>query len=225
MAFDEEINSAINRALTALRGKVDRDLGLFGQELFAAMRSTVQAQIDEVREAARAQDPERANVARLLDQIRSLDRARSLSEALDVLAQSACQEVERAAVLVVGGDGFRGWRASGFGVFVADPRSLVVGGDSAGIVSTVRPGVEAGPSVTEEADLPAFARGAGSRYALALPITLDDRVVAVLYADATPDEGAATSRWPAVLDVMAHYTSRVLESLTVRQAVGATLAG
>jgi hypothetical protein len=74
-------------------------------------------------------------------------------------------------------------------------------------------------------DLPAFARdGGGARFALALPIVVGGAVVAVLYADRPADDAAGDEdRWSATLDVLAHYASKVLEALTVHQAVGLSL--
>jgi hypothetical protein len=69
--------------------------------------------------------------------------------------------------------------------------------------------------------LPSFARTAGARHAAALPITVGGRVVAVLYADATPvDSPSGASRWPATLEVLARHASRALEAMTVQQATG-----
>jgi len=48
--------------------------------------------------------------------------------------------------------------------------------------------------------------------------------VAVLYADAPRlDMPSASSRWPAILDVLVRHTSRVLEAVTVQQAAGLPL--
>jgi hypothetical protein len=72
--------------------------------------------------------------------------------------------------------------------------------------------------------LPAFAQGAGARDALALPILLGGTVAAVLYADTPADGPAASSRWPATLDVLARHAGRVLEAMTIRHITGLSSA-
>ena len=78
---------------------------------------------------------------------------------------------------------------------------------------------------TEGAGLPAFARdGGGARFSLALPLVVGGAVVVVLYADRpTGDAGGDADRWVATLDVLARHASKVLEALTVEQAVGLSL--
>jgi hypothetical protein len=173
-----------------------------------------------------------AQSARLANAVRSLDEGRSLGEVLDTLAECAGHEVERAAVLIVKGDRLRGWALSGFGTAAPPARSIDLSFEEAGLpgavvptgVAVSRPAVDPGMSAERQPALPPFAQDAGSRHALALPITVAGAVVAVLYADAARAETpSASSRWPAILDVLARHASRVLEAMTVQQAAGLPL--
>ena len=91
-------------------------------------------------------------------------------------------------------------------------------------VSVSRPAVEPGDvQGSRQPALPSFAQDAGARHAVALPITVGGRVVAVLYADASPSSApSAASRWPAALEVLARHASRALEAMTVQQVTGLT---
>jgi hypothetical protein len=73
--------------------------------------------------------------------------------------------------------------------------------------------------------LPPFAReaGGGARNALALPVVVAGAVVAVLYADATSGSPRETEQWPSMLDLLTRHASKVLEALTVQQAIGLSL--
>lgn len=173
-----------------------------------------------------------AQAARLADAVRSLDEGRALGEVLDTLSECAGHEVDRAAVLVVKGERLRGWALSGFGPSGPPPRSIELSLDEAGLpgavvrtgVAVSRPAVDPGMSSERQPALPPFAQDAGSRHALALPITVGGAVVAVLYADAPRlDAPSASSRWPAILDVLVRHTSRVLEAMTVQHAAGLPL--
>ena len=170
-----------------------------------------------------------AQTASLANGIRSLDEAQSLSDVLDILAECSGREVERAAVLVVKDTRLLGWRFSGFGATVESPRSVALAFDEAGLpgavvrngVAVSRPAVEPGASEERQPALPPFAQDAGTRHALALPLTVGGAVVAVLYADSPGDvTRSLSSRWPAVLDMLVRHASRTLEAMTVQRAAG-----
>jgi colicin import membrane protein len=181
--------------------------------------------LDQARAAAHALDHE--HTKRLVHAIRMLDDARSIGEVLEVLTQGAAREAERVAVLVARGDRLAGWSAVGFGEHLAPPRTLEIDPEHAGLAGTVlRSGAPASRSGTDGADrsvLPPFAIDAGRRDVLALPVIVGGAAVAVLYADALTTDTRGVDRWPSVLDVLARHASRVLEALTVQQAVGLSL--
>ena len=210
-------------------------------QLAAAATNTERRQAGAVERAKTdAQQAALAHAARFADAIRSLDEARTLGDVLETLAECAAREVNRAAVLLVKGDRLNGWRLAGFGSAPSTAlgagapaaKSIDLSLDEAGLPGAVvrtgitvsRPAVEPGPSQARQPALPPFAQDAGARHALALPVTVGGVVVAVLYGDAPRlDKPSDSSRWPAMLDVLARHASRVLEAMTVQQAAGLSL--
>ncbi len=202
-------------------------------QLAAAASNTERRQAGAVEGAKTdAQQAALAHAARFADAIRSLDEARALGDVLETLAECAAREVDRAAVLLVKGDRLTGWRLAGFGPSAPAAKSIDLSLDEAGLPGAVvrtgivvsRPVVEPGPSQARQPALPPFAQDAGARHALALPVTVGGVVVAVLYGDAPRlDRPSDSSRWPAMLDVLARHASRVLEAMTVQQASGLSL--
>lgn len=201
----------------------------------AVVRAEVERVTAEAAERARV-DGYQAEVAasvRLVDAIRALDEAGSLGSVLDCLTERAAREAERAAVMIVRGERLRGWRFSGF-EDAGPPTSVDLDLDAAGLPGVV---VRTGSAVsrfipdtdqekdTRQARLPPFAVGAGARHATAAPVLVAGHVVGVVYADAPQlDAPPATSRWPAVIEVLARHASRVLEAMTVERATGFSLA-
>ena len=171
---------------------------------------------------------ELSRAARLADAIRNLDEARGLSEVLERLVQCSRHEVDRAAILLVKGERLAGWRFAGFGAGAPAAKSTDLSVADAGLAGAV---LHSGVTASRPADasegqpaLPPFARDAGPRHALALPVRVGGDVVAVLYADAPRlDTLSSDARWPAVLEVLARHASRVLEAMTVQQAAGLSL--
>jgi hypothetical protein len=174
---------------------------------------------DEVRHA------EHDHGSRLAQAVRMLDEATSLGDVLDALAKSASREAERVAVLIARSGALAGWATIGFRD-IPPARAITVELADAGMLATVFRTGSAEPrssaDISEGAGLPVFASGGAARSALALPVVVGGAVVAVLYADRA---GAVSEdrRWSQTLDVLARHASKVLEALTVQQAVGMRL--
>jgi hypothetical protein len=201
MTLDEQLRRAFDTLASRLHDDIRRE---------------VQIVVDE---ALAVEPPRPADVTagpRLLDAVRSLDRARSLSETLDTLASCSAAETHRAAVLTIRGGRAHGWRFIGFGPLDLEP-SLDLSLDHAGIIANA---VRAN-AVTSGQDAPAFAELPHGASCIALPIALGGEVVAVLYAD--DGSSRSDSRLPTpdsrllpadALEILTRYAARGIEALT-----------
>ena len=237
-----EAQQTLDRRVAELRQEVERvrkSTAAEAEELLVAQLATASLDIERKQAAAveraltDSQQAALAHAARCADAIRALDEGRALGEVLETLAECAGREVDRAAVLVVKGDRLKAWRLAGFSPGAPPAKAIDLSLDEAGLPGAVvrtgiavsRPAVEPGPSQERQPALPPFAQDAGARHALALPVTVGGSVVAVLYGDAPRlDAPSDSSRWPAMLDVLARHASRVLEAMTVQRAAGLALA-
>lgn len=175
--------------------------------------------------AARAgeREGEMAGVTRLLESIRGLDGASSLSEVLDALALASAREAARAAVVVLRGDRIQGWKMSGFGPRDVQPKSIDLLLSEAGVIGLA---VGAARAVTTRDSQsagagPGFETLAADRMGLAVPVIVGGRVVAVVYADGVTLDGherPVPSGWPEVIEVLARHAGRCLEALTTQRA-------
>lgn len=231
VAIDDQIRNALDRALAEARAPLESALRELCSEMAnVAVEERAQqarAEIDELRRSAVAST---AELDRVAEGIRMLDDGRSLRQVLDTLTECTAGEVDRVALLLVKGERLSGWKLVAFGESVPGPSSIDLAVDEAGLpgaavkrrLTVMSPAAGRDPADTDvlPPPLPPFAQGAGARDALALPILLGGSVVAVLYADTPSDGPAASSRWPATLDVLARHASRVLEAMTMRHITG-----
>jgi len=196
--------------------KLRRTFETLTDRLHVDIRREVPVAVDE----ALSLDPVRAvdlpDGQRLLDAVRSLSRARSLSETLDTLASCAARDARRAAVLTVRGGRVRGWRFIGFDHLDQKP-SVDVSLDDAGVIANA---VRAN-AVTSGQQGPSFAELRSDAWCVALPIALAGEVVAVLYADEgsgspEPQPPGSESRVPSTerLEILTRYAARGIEALT-----------
>jgi hypothetical protein len=171
--------------------------------------------------AARIEEREAdlATASAVLDAMTALDSANSLSDILDVLVDRAALRTGRVLLVIRRAGALTGWRSQGYAHDPRDAATLEIPLDDQGLVAraartgatqTGRGPAAAGPG--DELD-------AGSHAAMAVPLSVDGRVVAVLYAE---DDGGRTDRavpspWPEVVEVLARHAARCLESMTARR--------
>jgi hypothetical protein len=162
---------------------------------------------------------EMSGVSRLLESVRGLDGATSLSEILDALALAASREAARAAVVVMRGERIQGWRLHGFGPRDKQPKSIDLALNDSGVIGhAVGTGRAVTTGDTQTASIgPGFETLPANTTGLAVPVIVGGRVVAVVYADSVSVEGhdrQVPSSWPELIEVLARHAGRCLEALT-----------
>jgi hypothetical protein len=200
----------------ATRAQDERVAAVRAQEQAAAARAQ-----DELAAAARTQQAGAEPVAateRLANAIRAMSGARSLSEVLDTLVSGAGREAARAGVLLVRGDRLHGWRLLGFDPPFASDNPLTLARQDAGIIAEAAENgtlASSGPDAHDSA--PAFAHLPAGRGCVAVPISIGEQVVAVLYTDEGVSPETATLNSDS-LEILARFASQRLEALTAIKA-------
>ena len=219
------VEAEADQKLAAARVIAEQELSL---ALTNAENRASQAVKDSVT-AARVgeRELEMAAVSRLLESVRGLDGATSLSEVLDALALASGREAARAAVLVLRNDRLLGWKVSGFGARDAQPKGIDLTLTEAGVaglaVGSARPVTTRDSQSAAEG--PGFVHLPSDRMGLAVPVIVGGRVVAVVYADGVAAEGrehSVPSSWPEVIEILARHAARCLEALTAQKAAAST---
>jgi hypothetical protein len=159
---------------------------------------------------------------RLVSAIRDIDAARTVPDTLEALLQAAASEAARAALLLVRGSELQGWKFVAFGARSDNPtefRQEIVG--SGVIEEAIRTRSASWTHGEVRVPAPAFAELPLGRRAIAVPIVILGRVVAVLFADQgptgytqdvhAPHEGPA---WPAAIEILTRHASRCMELST-----------
>jgi hypothetical protein len=230
-AFDalaERLQQDIAAQLTAVRSdlsgsvRADRDGAV--AEASREARMVAEREVGErlANEIARAEQNARAEALatqiaatdRLIDAVRALDGAQSLSDILDVLVTTSSHEAGRAAVFLPQGSTLKGWRLAGFEPVAsssvelpfADGGMIAEAGET-GRSIRVEPGSPRGTLV------PSFVELRDQSRAVAFPLVMTGQVFAVLYAD---DDGREPDRqpWPASIEVLSRHAARALEAIT-----------
>ena len=224
-AIDEAVRVAVDAERARLVAEAEQQvLALTAERDTAVAEAETRATAAAVAsiDAARAgeRETEIAGLVRLVESIRGLDGATSLSEVLDALALAAGRETARAAVVVVKGDHIVGWRLSGFGARDAQPKSIDLPLAESGVIGVAASSSRAATTRNGAADGPGFEDLPADRMGLAMPVLVGGRVVAIVYADGISGEAhdqVVPSPWPEAIEVLARHAGRCLEALTAQK--------
>lgn len=190
-------------------GELTRARAAFEAEHASAMEA---ARASSIPAAPAAPPAPAINTTGLLDAIRAIDDAGSLSDALAASVRGAALEAPRAALFIVNGTELQEWPVPGIptvhaGTMSVDAREAGVLGDALRQQEPVTSNGNGGPSA------PAFASLPPGRVALAVPLMLGGRPVAVLYADEGAD-GQAPPSWQELVQILGRHASAYVAYLT-----------
>ncbi len=149
--------------------------------------------------------------------VQKIDEGVSLTDILGSLANGAAVEARRAGVFIVEGSGVRSWRLAGFGELDRDGVIQPTESNGGIILDALRSAKVV--RETEEAD---------GRSAIAVPLVIADRVIAVLYADQGPAGQAgpqARPNWTASIELLGRHAGRALEAMTASRLAQAATGG
>jgi type II secretory ATPase GspE/PulE/Tfp pilus assembly ATPase PilB-like protein len=155
---------------------------------------------------------------RLLAAFRDLDRARSLTEVLNVLADHAVAEAGRVAILTVAnsrlrGRALRGWEGADAGAIdmpIAPNTIFDIAITRGRPVSTAD-----APAGGDGNPLPVLPGVAAGGLGLAVPVVVSGGTVAILYASPVGEQTPSlASNWQNRVDVLARHAGWCLEVLT-----------
>ena len=216
-----EAGRTLETALAAARDEAERVLAQRVGEVQAETERTLAALAELEETLAAAPKPEEV-LERVVDGVRRLDQASSLTDVLNALAEVAGSEAQRAGVVIVEGERIRGWRFVGFEPALPPAGEVEVALGDAGIVgeaaqSAAARAVVAGAEPGAGATVPAFMTLPSGANAVAVPVMVGGDVSAIVYGDDGGGEPAAG--WRESIEILARHAGHCLEGLTAARLV------
>jgi hypothetical protein len=208
-----EASETLGAELARVQAESEAALAAVRQQAAHALQTEVtRARVEERQAVLSGWD-------RLLAGTRQLDEARTLTEVLDALAGATSQEAARMAMFVSQAGRVHGWRFHGFGPEMPEARSVNLLADETGIIGqAIETGVACSLPARSGQVSPAgphFTALQEGRVALAVPVRLAGRTVAVVYADdMTTGARPVPDAWPEAIEILVRHAGRCLESLT-----------
>jgi len=220
-----EVRLAEDRAaLAALKDDLHRGMADERQKLEARLADE-QAALAGLR--AEAQGQQAATRLRLLNAVRQLDAAPSLSAILEALAQCTLAETSRVVIFIVNGETLQSWGHFGFapgqGAFDVPAHAV---DRLTSVLSTQQSAIFRAADADHDPSLPPFMRPPPGHLGLVAPLVVGEQVVAILYADGPeldtrPDRGAGHAAWVDEVELLARHARARLENVTSARTVTA----
>jgi len=198
-AIRARLKAELDTQLTTVAERHQQDL----EEQRSRVEAEAQTRFASQLQAARAEAEQRASAAAvtepragaLLQSLRAIDAASSISDVLDAISRAAASSgTSRTALFVANGSQLDEWRADGS----TSARSIDTSGSEAGVVAEA---VRGRRGVRKDGSECAF------------PLVLDGTAVGVLHA-AADARGDGTTAWADSVEVVARYGAARLGCLT-----------
>lgn len=225
-ALGARYDESVSQSTQQLRAQAEEHRTLF-EEMTREQETQLARAIEETerRIIASLQAADLSANHRLVESFRAIDMADSLSGILNVLASAVSTEAARSAIFLSGQAQVKSWRTHGFSgdhaasveMPMADAGIVAAALESKAPAST---GGDGGDDVGSQA--PVFAALPDDRAAVAVPMIVNDEVVAVVYADQGQTGDIDRASWPAIVELLARHASRSLEAVTAHR-LAATL--
>jgi hypothetical protein len=219
---DARLHAEVAAAEARGRGHAEANAREEAAQLEQRVSERIEAAVAASREDLRSADLGASE--RLIDAVRAMDRDRSLTEVLDSLASCAGREAARVGLLLWRAGALHGWRFIGFGPAFEVASAIVIPPEESGIIAeAIRTGDAISSDTSGALAAPAFAALPGGREGLAVPVTMNGDVIAVLYADqgtgAEAEQRPSTLTWPDAIEILARHAARCLEAATAITAI------
>ena len=216
-----EAQRTLETALEAARDEAERVLAQRVGEVRTETERTLAALAELEQTLAAAPGPEKV-LGRVVDGVRRLDRASSLTDVLNALAEVAGSEARRAGVVIVEGERIRGWRFVGFEPALPPAGQVDLALGDAGIVgeaaqSAAPRSLVAGAEPGAGGAVPAFMTLPSGANAVAVPVMVGGDVGAIVYGD--DGGGEPPAGWRESLEILARHAGHCLEGLTAARLV------
>lgn len=230
-SIEAHVRESIERMVSEIRASVEDVRAVVDSQLKAALQSVqadvnavsflpfVQKSISELEEAltaAKPAAPTAADAGRLKRAVQVVERGKSQVDVLNALLEQCLEFGSRAALLILRGETFSGWKGVGFAAHGGNDEMIKRFNAAPGLIPQLDEVLRSERVVTwDGANLSTrFGVGASER-AILVPMVIKDKVAAAVYVDAVTEESAKLD--PASIELLVFTTGLLVDTLAIRK--------
>ena len=210
----EDVRVAVDSQLKAALQSVQADVNALN--FLPHIQKSVGGLEEELQSALPAAAPSGASTAVLKDAGRALESAKSQVDILNALLDQSLRFGSRAALLIVRGEMFGGWKGAGFSAHGGNDEMVKRFNATPGLIPELDEVLRSEHCVAWDGVNIATRLGmATSERAIAIPMVIKDKVAAALYVDAVGDDVAKLD--VAALQFLVFVTGLLIDTLAIRK--------
>lgn len=223
----EKLVSEIRSSVDDVRAAVDSQLNAALQSVQADVKSLtflphIKKAIGELEAsapaAAAAPVSGGGDAKKLKRALQSIERGKSQVDVLNGLLEQCVEFGSRAALLILRGETFSGWKGAGFSTHGGNDETIKRFNAAPGLVPQLDDVLRQERGIEwDGANLASrFGVGAPAR-AILIPMVIKDKVAAAVYVDATPDDVSKLDR--ASIEILVYTTGLLVDTLAIRKKI------
>jgi hypothetical protein len=233
-SIDAHVREEIEKMVSEIRSSIEDVRAVVDSQLKAALQS-VQADVKSITflphiqksiadlsdgavEAPAPAAPAAADGKRLRDAIQAVERGKSQVDILNALLEQCLQFGSRAALLIVRGETFSGWKGLGFGAHGGNDEAVKRFNAAPGLIPELDRVLRDEQVITWDGRNLATRLGvsAGSK-AILIPMVIKDKVAAAVFVDAIEADVARLE--PASIESLVFTTGLLVDTLAIRKKI------
>ena len=232
-SIDAHVREAIGRMVGEIRSSVEDVREFVDQQLKAALQSAqadvnaisflphIQktiAELEETFSAARPAPAGGADATRVKQAIQNVEKGKSQVDVLNALLEQTVEFGSRAALLILRGETFSGWKGVGFSAHGGNDEMVKRFNAAPGLIPELdRVLRDEQVVIWDGANLSTRLGVAASARAILIPMVIKDKVAAAVYVDAVENDVAKLDA--ASLEILVFTTGLLIDTLAIRKKI------
>lgn len=234
-SIDAQVRESIEKMVAEIRSSVEDVRVAVDQQLTAALQSVqadvnsitflpqIRKSIDELEESLEtarpaAAAPTGAGATRVKAAIQNIERGKSQVDVLNALLEQCLEFGSRAALLILRGETFSGWKGVGFSAHGGNDEMVKRFNAAPGLIPELDRVLRDEQVVAWDGVNLATRLGVGaSDRALLVPMVIKDKVAAAVYVDAVGDAVSKLER--DAIELLVFTTGLLVDTLAIRKKI------
>ena len=237
-SIDARVRESVERMVDEIRSSIEDVRAAVDSQLKAALQSVqadvksiqflpdIQKSIGELQEALDAERPAAAaapaaggaGAIRVKEAVQNIERGKSQVDVLNALLEQAVTFGSRAALLILRGETFGGWKGVGFSSHGGNDEAIKRFNAAPGLIPELDRVLRNEQVVLwDGANLATRLGVSAGQQAVLIPMVIKDKVAAAVYIDATAEDAGKFDT--AALELLVFTTGLLVDTLAIRKKI------
>jgi hypothetical protein len=229
-SIDSHVREALEKLVGEIRSSVEDVREAVDQQLKAAVQSVqadvssisflphIKKSISEMETGLKKEAPAKADVSRVKKAIQNVEQGKSQVDILNALLEQSVQFGSRAALLILRGETFSGWKGMGFSAAGGNDENVKRFNAAPGLIPELDRVLKYEHVVIWDGNNLSTRLGvSGSVRAILVPMVIKDKVAAAVYVDVIDHDQSKFD--PGSLEILVFSTGLLIDTLAIRKKI------